>query len=150
MNHAKVTLIGYDSISEQKVDNIISTFCDQTHFIDFVGSKENSIALMRDLKLLYLMSACGHVVVETENLNKDDIMILYQFLRVPDLPFKIIIKNRIYIDVMSGIKMVKYKGGQQIIHQAQFVFNVIDNNIKVAKNNIYSYLPNSLWDKKRV
>lgn len=148
MNHAKVTLIGYDSISEQKVDNIISTFCDQTHFIDFVGSKENSLALMRDLKLLYLMSACGHVVVETENLIKDDMIILYQFLRCHDLPFKVIIKNRIFMSMGSfGGAMVKYKGGEQILYQAQFAFNIIDNNIKVVKNNIYSYLPKN-WDKK--
>lgn len=91
MNHAEVTLIGYDSISEKKVD--ISTFCDQSHSIDFINSSENSIPLIRDLKILN-------------------------------------------------------KGGQQIIYEAQFIFNVVDNNIKVVKNNIYSYLPKSLWAKK--
>lgn len=130
------------------MDNIISTFCDQTQYVNFVGCHENSKSLVRDLKIHQLINSYNHLVVETENLNKDDLIFLYQFLRTNDLPFKIIIKNKLYMDLSShpGTYKYKYRGGEQILYQSQLAFNLINNELKLIKNNIYSYLPKEFLD----
>lgn len=141
ISQSKITLIGYDSISEDKLENIISEFCNTRNFIDFVINRDNAASIVRDLKIQQLLDYSGYLFIDTEYLESHDLNLLLNFLDVSKLPFKIIIKCKLYqnlANLLVDIPTYYYKAGQKILYRVQLAFNFINNEIKMVKNNMYS------------
>lgn len=150
---SKINLIGYNSLSEDKLYHFIENL--KPFFINELNQLSNPTSLKRELKInklikneddeVIILIDYQHILALKEARDVLNSVISFTYLikeliqtidtLIPD-KYKIIVLSRMYQDVASHPTTVyKFRTPDSILYMANTVYQIIDNNISIIKKN---------------